>query len=518
MARKMIKSRLDEKKELHMSGRILSGMVLIGLLVMSGCSCSVEEGRKSEEPVKPKAPETPQATVDVMIKAVENHDPVKVWDLLPESYQKDLNSGISQFAKSIDPELHKEVLSTVQQVLQILKEKKEFIVQCPDAILLLEKSRFISPNATKATVTAEIDAWMILLDTVVSSDLSDFEKLQRCDARPFLEKHGQLVIQTALKISKSNRNADLPTQEDVARVFNYCKKLQQAVKTGTVKDDLMTSELTVDFFPKKNEFPKGSKSKDKKDNRPNTPSGKQTSGNGKAKRKPGPPNSKTVKSPSPPGSQPKEPITKTRQPDRKGIPNQNIVRKLDDPRGRVKKNQIPHQATVMRRVQGFWVPFELAKGWPEIVREFEFELKGLAREWNSDKREILSGLTTFKSLLSKLDEAKSSAQFNSTVKKFISTQGGNARKAYARAQLGALRSAFLIYTLDNKGRFPTEAEGIRVLINPGNNKRPYIENLRNDPWGEPYVYRVSGTTVIVMTKGPDRREGTADDISVTISP
>jgi general secretion pathway protein G len=73
------------------------------------------------------------------------------------------------------------------------------------------------------------------------------------------------------------------------------------------------------------------------------------------------------------------------------------------------------------------------------------------------------------------------------------------------------------------GDYPTTAEGLQALITPPAAKAdrwhgPYLADgkLPLDPWGDPYVYRYPGTKnkkgYDVFSKGPDKAEGTADDI------
>lgn len=72
------------------------------------------------------------------------------------------------------------------------------------------------------------------------------------------------------------------------------------------------------------------------------------------------------------------------------------------------------------------------------------------------------------------------------------------------------------------GDYPSTAEGLQALIVAPNGKSdqwtgPYFDGkIPNDPWGEPYVYRYPGTKTKngydVFSKGPDKIEGTADDI------
>lgn len=89
-----------------------------------------------------------------------------------------------------------------------------------------------------------------------------------------------------------------------------------------------------------------------------------------------------------------------------------------------------------------------------------------------------------------------------------------------------LRSSLERYRLE-MGSYPTTAEGLQALITApaggGNADRwhgPYLEvdggKLPADPWGEAYQFRSPGTKnktkYDIFSKGPDKTEGTADDI------
>ena len=100
-----------------------------------------------------------------------------------------------------------------------------------------------------------------------------------------------------------------------------------------------------------------------------------------------------------------------------------------------------------------------------------------------------------------------------------------ARIAAARADIDAnVAVALDLYELDN-GRYPTSEQGLEALLEkpsippvPPNWSGPYLKKrLPNDPWGEPYVYRSPGMNNTydydLFSKGPDRVEGSSDDIA-----
>lgn len=79
------------------------------------------------------------------------------------------------------------------------------------------------------------------------------------------------------------------------------------------------------------------------------------------------------------------------------------------------------------------------------------------------------------------------------------------------------------YRID-MGSYPSTAEGLEALLNAPEGKAdrwhgPYLKDetgLPKDPWGEPYQYRFPGEhnkiSYDLWSKGPDKQDGTADDI------
>ena len=85
----------------------------------------------------------------------------------------------------------------------------------------------------------------------------------------------------------------------------------------------------------------------------------------------------------------------------------------------------------------------------------------------------------------------------------------------------ALENALDMYKLDNS-RYPTTEQGLEALQNkPSGDPEPrnypedgYIKRLPQDPWGNDYVLNSPGEhgKIDVLSVGPDREEGTDDDI------
>ena len=92
---------------------------------------------------------------------------------------------------------------------------------------------------------------------------------------------------------------------------------------------------------------------------------------------------------------------------------------------------------------------------------------------------------------------------------------GDASITKARADIATYQSALEMYRLDHF-RYPSEQDGLQALVEapsvvdtakyPANG---YIQQLRDDPWGNPYIYRNPGEygEIDLLSLGADGQEG-----------
>jgi len=104
--------------------------------------------------------------------------------------------------------------------------------------------------------------------------------------------------------------------------------------------------------------------------------------------------------------------------------------------------------------------------------------------------------------------------------------GEKARISAAMAQVSVFKTALGAFERE-VGRFPTEAEGLRALIERPSNLpegvdwEVFLEEsvIPKDPWGQEYVYRYPGRVNThgydLFSLGPDGREDTDDDVGNT---
>jgi general secretion pathway protein G len=96
----------------------------------------------------------------------------------------------------------------------------------------------------------------------------------------------------------------------------------------------------------------------------------------------------------------------------------------------------------------------------------------------------------------------------------------DAKVAAAKTHIGELENALERFYIQ-MDRHPTMEEGLRVLVEApsgeekGKWRGPYVKQLRADPWGNPYQYRIPGahrtTGYDVWSRGADGVDGGEGD-------
>lgn len=88
-----------------------------------------------------------------------------------------------------------------------------------------------------------------------------------------------------------------------------------------------------------------------------------------------------------------------------------------------------------------------------------------------------------------------------------------AKKKRAMADIVNIEKAVTAYRMEY-GNYP---ETLDELVTPpstgAGEEEPILPRLPIDPWNNPYVYGVENRKPVILTFGPDKEQGTPDDIS-----
>jgi general secretion pathway protein G len=91
----------------------------------------------------------------------------------------------------------------------------------------------------------------------------------------------------------------------------------------------------------------------------------------------------------------------------------------------------------------------------------------------------------------------------------------DAKKDTAKVQLKNISDTLELYKI-KFSRYPTTAEGLSALTKPPEGKKPLIDTVPKDPWGNEYIFVCPGqknpAKFDLQSKGPDGVADTEDDI------
>ena len=90
-----------------------------------------------------------------------------------------------------------------------------------------------------------------------------------------------------------------------------------------------------------------------------------------------------------------------------------------------------------------------------------------------------------------------------------------------KVQMKAIKDALEQYKLDN-GFYPTTEQGLKALVEKPNTTpvpirwRQYLDKVPKDAWDQDFIYVSPGVNrpFELRSMGPDRKEGTEDDLDV----
>lgn len=144
-------------------------------------------------------PETADAAVLAALEGLKSDNPQVVWDSLPASYQKDINDLVHEFAGKMDAQLWNRSFASLKKVVHILKTKKEFILENP----ALQGGPGGPVPLPPDDLANNWDGIVGLLETILSSEISDLDKLEKADVGDFVGKTGGSLMKQIGVLSKA---------------------------------------------------------------------------------------------------------------------------------------------------------------------------------------------------------------------------------------------------------------------------------------------------------------------------
>ena len=138
-------------------------------------------------------PDTPDGTVKAVAENLAEGRPEVLWMALPPSYQQDITDITHAFANKMDPELYNKTFSLLNKAVVVLTDKKD-IIQGSSMIKTVEEDDL-------DTVEEGWDTAMALLGTLLTSDISDLEKMKTFNYEDFFKGTATALMEQAAAMS-----------------------------------------------------------------------------------------------------------------------------------------------------------------------------------------------------------------------------------------------------------------------------------------------------------------------------
>ena len=197
---------------------------------------AVAIGLASTLPLAKAAGEGPESFVTTPLKALEEKNPKLIWDMLPASYQKDLNGLVQTFAKEMDAELWDAGFELVGGIGELLTEKKELIAE-----MLSEMDE--SGEVPMSVITSGLEMAGTLLDKLTKSDLGSLNKLRTVDLGNVADTFGRDLMKLIEDSAKAAGEAD-----------PFGLEMLRGIKVEVVSEDGNSATIKVSGLPEASDF------------------------------------------------------------------------------------------------------------------------------------------------------------------------------------------------------------------------------------------------------------------------
>ncbi len=202
---------------------ILSTLVIV---FISGCSKS--------------SAKTPDKVVDTVAQGLSKNEPQVLWNALPESYQKDVNELLSDFAAKMDKDIWNKTFELIQKIITILKTKKD---------LILTGDMVNKAPVDKKQISENWGSFVSILEILVKSELADLEKIRKLNIEKFLAGTVSDLMKKASELSKLEKENKYNKELD-----KLTRIKTSIIKTGneetTIKIEVPDKEPEIVVFIK----------------------------------------------------------------------------------------------------------------------------------------------------------------------------------------------------------------------------------------------------------------------------
>ncbi len=172
-----------------------------------------------------------QQFCDFVFGQIKQDKAIVIWDAMPASYQKDVQEIVGLALQKIDPAMIQPVMQVRDNVLQILRTKKEFI---------LNNNMVKMAMPDPAVVSKVYDPAVDLIDAYLSKDLVEVSKAKSSEIRTLLESYTSNISKKAAAVE-----AAIPPESQMAKAYNASNWKNFTYKVESSSNDAAVLTIEV---------------------------------------------------------------------------------------------------------------------------------------------------------------------------------------------------------------------------------------------------------------------------------
>lgn len=154
--------------------------LITGALFFTACGKKSEDAEEAAASEAIEIPEAPDAAIKYVFDGVAQADGAVLWQAMPASYQKDVNSIAQLAGTKLDAEIYDKTFAMVDRIASVLNKQKEFVFN----------SKLGGESKNEEELAQMREAWpsvMDLVDTITSSSLSTAAGLESFEGEAFFK-------------------------------------------------------------------------------------------------------------------------------------------------------------------------------------------------------------------------------------------------------------------------------------------------------------------------------------------
>ena len=199
-------------------------------------------------PPSSTAQDGPESLITKPIQALEENNPKVIWDMLPASYQKDLNELLQSFANEMDAELWDAGAGLLGDVGELLRTKKNLVAGAIsqigfDNLNLFSGEVNLGGEGPTPELINGLETLGNLLEKIAKSDLRSMSKMKTIDLGNIADTLGRDLMTLIDESAKATGETD-----------PFGLELLRSIEVDVVSEDGNKAMIKISGLPEASDF------------------------------------------------------------------------------------------------------------------------------------------------------------------------------------------------------------------------------------------------------------------------